>query len=100
MADENNRRFDVLVVGAGFTGLTAALSAAENGASVAVIEAGEPGWGASGRNGGFCGIGGDNLGLRAIVWRYGRTAAARYWAETQELAPRVLERNRSLLPFP
>ncbi len=43
---------DIAIIGAGFTGLTAALSAAENGASVAVIEAGEPGWGASGRNGG------------------------------------------------
>ena len=36
----------------GFSGLTAALRLAESGASVVVLEAGEPGWGASGRNGG------------------------------------------------
>ena len=43
---------DVLVVGAGFTGLTAALRLAEGGASVLVADSHEPGYGASGRNGG------------------------------------------------
>jgi len=46
------RRADAVVVGAGFTGLSAALHLAEAGADVAVLEAGEPGWGASGRTGG------------------------------------------------
>ncbi len=45
-------RFDICIVGGGFTGLSAALHAAEAGASVCVLEASEPGWGASGRNGG------------------------------------------------
>jgi glycine/D-amino acid oxidase-like deaminating enzyme len=49
---EGERRADVIVVGAGFTGLSTALSLAEKGASVVVLEAHEPGWGASGRNGG------------------------------------------------
>jgi len=44
---------DVAVIGAGFTGLTAALLLAEAGLSVLVLEAEEPGWGASGRNAGF-----------------------------------------------
>ncbi len=44
---------DVTVIGAGFMGLAAALSLAENGANVVVIEAAEIGWGASGRNNGL-----------------------------------------------
>lgn len=43
---------DVAILGAGFTGLAAALALAENGMSVAVLDAAEPGWGASGRNNG------------------------------------------------
>ncbi|MGU7782285.1 NAD(P)/FAD-dependent oxidoreductase [Burkholderia sp. PU8-34] len=43
---------DLLVIGAGFTGVSAALHAAERGARVVVLEAAEIGWGASGRNNG------------------------------------------------
>ncbi|WP_439579427.1 NAD(P)/FAD-dependent oxidoreductase [Elioraea sp.] len=49
---EGETRADLCVVGAGFTGLSAALHAAEGGASVVVLEAGAIGWGASGRNNG------------------------------------------------
>lgn len=47
---------DVVVVGAGFTGLWTAVLIAETkpGTSVAVLEAVQPGFGASGRNGGWC----------------------------------------------
>ncbi|AXW22146.1 NAD(P)/FAD-dependent oxidoreductase [Ralstonia solanacearum] len=43
---------DVLVIGGGYTGLSTALHLAERGTSVTVLEANDPGWGASGRNGG------------------------------------------------
>jgi glycine/D-amino acid oxidase-like deaminating enzyme len=43
---------DVAVVGAGYTGLSAALFLAERGYAVSVVEARRTGWGASGRNGG------------------------------------------------
>src|ERR1700719_3243304 len=43
---------DVVVIGGGFTGLSAALHLREAGVDVAIVEAIEPGWGASGRNNG------------------------------------------------
>lgn len=43
---------EVAIIGAGYTGLSAALHLAERGVSVVVLEAETPGWGASGRNGG------------------------------------------------
>lgn len=49
---DTDRRARVAIVGGGFTGLSAALHLAEKGVDVVVLEANEPGWGASGRNGG------------------------------------------------
>lgn len=47
-------RADVVVVGGGFTGLSAALALARRGASVVLLEAGRIAGEASGRNGGQC----------------------------------------------
>jgi glycine/D-amino acid oxidase-like deaminating enzyme len=47
---------DVAVIGAGYTGLSAALTLARAGRQVTVIEAHEAGWGASSRNGGMMGL--------------------------------------------
>ena len=45
-------RAQIVVIGAGLTGLSAALHLSEAGHDVVVLDAHEPGWGASGRNGG------------------------------------------------
>ena len=47
-----DKRVGVVVVGGGFTGLSTALHLAQRGGDATVLEAREPGWGASGRNGG------------------------------------------------
>lgn len=48
---EGEANADVVVIGAGYTGLRAALRLAEAGTRVIVLDAFEIGWGASGRNG-------------------------------------------------
>lgn len=51
------QRADLCVIGGGFTGLSAALHAAEAGLSVILLDAQRVGFGASGRNGGQLGSG-------------------------------------------
>ena len=58
---ESNDAADVVVVGAGYTGLSAALHLAGAGRRVVVLDAGEPGWGCSGRNGGQVNPGGVKI---------------------------------------
>ncbi len=77
---------DVAIVGGGVTGLSAALHLArDHGLSVRVLEAGAIGWGASGRNGGFCCLGGGGRGWREIWRRFGE-AEARSWFAAQKEA--------------
>lgn len=54
---EESLQADVLVVGAGYTGLSSALHLAEQGASVVLLEARSTGFGASGRNAGLVNAG-------------------------------------------
>ena len=49
---QGDQQADVCVIGAGFTGIATALTLAERGYDVRVVEANKVGWGASGRNGG------------------------------------------------
>lgn len=72
-------RAEVAVIGAGFTGLNTALSLAEAGRDVVVLEAEQPGWGASGRNGGFCCLGGAKAGPSTLLRRFGETQTAAYY---------------------
>jgi glycine/D-amino acid oxidase-like deaminating enzyme len=66
---------EIVVVGGGFAGLNAALELVREGVDVAVLEASQPGWGASGRNGGFCCLGGSKLSDSEIVARVGTDGA-------------------------
>jgi glycine/D-amino acid oxidase-like deaminating enzyme len=66
---------DVAVVGAGLTGLSAALHLARKGAKVAVFEQETVAWGASGRNGGMA-TPGLSLGFRDAIARYGFPTAS------------------------
>ena len=60
----------MLIVGGGFTGLSTALHLAERGVDVVLLEAVEPGFGASGRNGGQV-INGLKDGLQGLEARFG-----------------------------
>src|SRR5271157_4088130 len=74
---------DVAVIGAGFTGLSAALALAKRGAKVIVLEAETIGWGASSRNGGMV-LTGLKLGVNKLISTYGRDLARRMYAASLE----------------
>ncbi len=93
---EGTIRADVCVIGAGLTGVSAALNLAERGFSVAVLEASKVGWAASGRNGGQM-IGGFACGMDTfaktmspsdvkLMWELGR--------ETLDIVTGRIERHR------
>lgn len=76
---DGDKTTEIAIVGGGYTGLSAALHLAQAGTQVTVLDAQSPGWGASGRNGGFCCIGGDKAGLGKIRKRFGADAATSYF---------------------
>ncbi len=72
-------RADVAVIGAGFTGLSAARTLAKRGAKVVVLEGETIGWGASSRNGGMV-LTGMKLGVNQLISMYGRERTRRMYA--------------------
>jgi len=69
---------DVVVIGGGFTGISAALNLARSGVKVVVLEAGEVMSQASGRNGGHCNTG-VAQNFSALVESQGVEQATRYY---------------------
>ncbi|HEY8289000.1 MAG TPA: FAD-binding oxidoreductase [Acetobacteraceae bacterium] len=93
---DGDRRATVAIVGGGFTGLSAALHLAETGVDTVLLEANEPGWGASGRNGGQV-----NPGLKhdpdTVVKDFGPDLGARMVAlsgRAPDLVFRLIERHQ------
>lgn len=74
---------DVCIIGAGFTGLSAALHLAERGYRVIVLEAHLAGWGASGRNGGQVSSG-QRLDQDHLEKEFGRETAHNLWDIAEE----------------
>jgi glycine/D-amino acid oxidase-like deaminating enzyme len=79
---DTDKTVSVAIIGGGFAGLSTALHLAEQGTNAIVLEAQEPGWGASGNNGGQLNPGlkldpdtieatfGADLGGRMIAFAY------------------------------
>lgn len=76
-------RADVCVIGAGYTGLSAALHLAKSGRKVVVVDAHRAGFGASGRNGGQLGSG-QRVEQPYLEKLLGRNAAQMLWDLGQE----------------
>lgn len=90
-------RADVCVVGGGYTGLSAALEAAQSGLSVILIEAQRVGFGASGRNGGQLGSG-QRQDQQALEKMVGLDDARRLWdlGEDAKNLTKALIRNHNI----
>lgn len=80
---------DVAIVGGGFTGISAALHLAEAGVDVAVLETRYVGFGASGRNGGFCCLGGGRLSDQALDRQVG-TDGRLEWRQAEAASVRLV----------
>lgn len=74
LAIDGEHQADVAIIGGGFTGVSAALHLALAGVKVVLLEANFVGWGASGRNGGFCCLGGGMAKNATLDAQYGRDA--------------------------
>ena len=81
---------DVCVIGAGYTGLSAALHLRQRGYSVTVLEANKVGWGASGRNGGHVGTG-QRVGQEQLENWLGLDQARALWQLGLEAVDTVCE---------
>jgi glycine/D-amino acid oxidase-like deaminating enzyme len=94
LAGEENAICDIAIIGAGYTGLSAAYHLCrDHGANVRVLDAAYPGFGGSGRNGGFAGYGGSKLSVGQTIKRVGMEETKRFsaWqADAIDLVDQIL----------
>ncbi|HKF72351.1 MAG TPA: FAD-binding oxidoreductase [Stellaceae bacterium] len=98
---EESTSADVCVVGGGYAGLSTALHLAERGIRAVVLEAREPGWGASGRNGGQV-IPGLKFDPDEIVGMYGAERGQRlieFAGATADVVFDLIEKHRMDVPW-
>lgn len=78
----SDHKTDVVILGAGYTGLSCALNLAQRfNVNCTVIEANQPGWGCSGRNGGFVLPGTGRLSIQQMAQRWGKPVSQAIYAE-------------------
>jgi glycine/D-amino acid oxidase-like deaminating enzyme len=87
---------DVAIIGGGYTGVSAALHLArDHSLDARVLEAGHIGWGASGRNGGFCTMGSTKVSLTSQIKRYGLEQARQFYRSQSDAVELVRELGES-----
>ena len=86
---------EVAIIGGGYTGLSSAYHLAkEFNIDVRVLEAGHIGWGASGRNGGFCTLGGTQISIARQIKKFGLEETKKYYRaqiEAIELVDSIIQ---------
>jgi glycine/D-amino acid oxidase-like deaminating enzyme len=91
---------EIAIVGAGYAGLSTALHLAQRGVSAIVLEAREPGWGGSGRNGGQV-IPGVKYDPDQLEQKFGQEAGAAmadFMGRTADNVFRLIEAHRMDVP--
>ena len=75
-----NIEFDILIIGAGYTGLSCALNLLENyNLNIGIVDAGLLGWGASSRNAGFCCIPPTKLTVNQLIKKNGQDETIKFF---------------------
>jgi len=86
---------EVAIIGGGYTGLSCALFLArEYGIRALVLEANRPGWGCSGRNGGFGRAAIGRHSYKQMIEKWGRETARRWFSESLAAVNTVRELAR------
>lgn len=91
---------DICIIGGGYAGLSTALHLAERGISAVVLEAEEPGWGGSGRNGGQV-IPGIKYDPSELIKKFGAEAGeamSRFVGNTADLVFDLIEKHGMEVP--